>query len=54
MDCDDAIIRKEGKRLILEPLKKKGLLTILEGLETLDETFPDVDKNLLPLDNIEL
>jgi antitoxin VapB len=54
MDCDDAIIRKEGKRLILEPLKKKGLLSILEGLEPLDETFPDVDENILPLDDIKI
>jgi antitoxin VapB len=54
MDCDDAIIRKEGKRLILEPLKKKGLLSILEGLEPLDETFPNVDENLLPLDDIKI
>lgn len=54
MDCDEAIIRKEGKRLILEPVKKKGLLSILEGLEPLNEMFPDVDENLLPLDDIEI
>jgi antitoxin VapB len=54
MDCDEAIIRKEGKRLILEPVKKKGLLSILEGLEPLNETFPDVDENQLPLDDIEI
>lgn len=54
MDCNEAIIRKEGKRLILEPVKKKGLLSILEGLEPLNEMFPDVDENLLPLDDIEI
>jgi antitoxin VapB len=36
MDCDEAIIRKEGKRLILEPVKKKGLLSVLEALMPLD------------------
>jgi antitoxin VapB len=54
MDCDEAIMRKEGKRLILEPTKKKGLLSVLEKLEPLDEELPDIDENLLPLDDINL
>lgn len=53
-DCDEAIMRKEGKKLILEPLKKKGLLSVLEELEPLDVDFPDIDKNLLPLDDVQL
>jgi len=31
MDCDEAIIRKEGNRLILEPLKKNHGLTLVTG-----------------------
>jgi len=54
MDCDEAIIRKEGKRLILEPVKKKGLLSILEELEPLNEDFPDVDEGLLAADDIDI
>jgi antitoxin VapB len=50
----EAIIRKEGKRLIVEPLEAEGLLSVLAGLEPLNETFPDVDKDLLPPDDIEL
>jgi antitoxin VapB len=53
-DCDEAIMRKEGKKLILEPVKKKGLLSVLEELEPLDVDFPDIDKNLLPLDDVQL
>jgi hypothetical protein len=30
------------------------LLGLLETLEPLDEVFPDIDKDLLPLDGIEL
>ena len=54
MDCDEAIIRKEGNRLVLEPIKKSGLLSVLSELEPLDEALPDVDEKLLPLDDIQL
>jgi antitoxin VapB len=54
MDCDEAIIRKEGNKLVLEPVKKDGLLNILMSLEPIKETFPDVDESLLPLDDINI
>ena len=47
-------IRKEGDRLIVEPVKKPGLLALLAALESLDEDFPDVDEGLLPPDDVEL
>jgi antitoxin VapB len=37
---DDAIIRKEGSRLIIEPIPPKSLLAILAALATLDDEFP--------------
>ncbi len=52
MDCDEAIIRKEGNKLVLEPVKKSGLLNVLMSLGTIEEVFPDVDKSLLPLDDV--
>jgi antitoxin VapB len=54
LEGNEAIIRKEGNRLILEPLEKKGLLSILEQLEPLEDGFPNVDVQLLPLDDIKL
>jgi antitoxin VapB len=50
---DEAIIRKEGDRLIVEPVRKGRLLALLAKLEPLDESFPDVDETLLPLDDVE-
>jgi len=38
---EEAIIRKEGDRLTLEPAPRKSLLALLETLETLEETFPE-------------
>ncbi|MFP4390758.1 MAG: antitoxin [Desulfococcaceae bacterium] len=50
----EAIIRKDGKRLIVESLETEGLLSVLAGLEPLSEIFPDVDKDLPPPDDIDL
>lgn len=49
---DQAIIRKEGERLIVEAVRTPSLLSVLATLEPLDEEFPDIDTGLLPLDDI--
>jgi len=54
LDGNEAIIHKEGDRLIVEPVRKGKLLTLLATLEPLEELFPDVDETLLPLDEVEL
>jgi antitoxin VapB len=42
---DEAIMRKEGDRLVIEPVKEKGnLIEWLQTLEPLDEEFPDFDE----------
>jgi len=50
---NEAVIIKEEGMLIVKPVKRPSLLSLLETLEPLDEDFPDVDKELLPLDDIE-
>lgn len=40
---DEAILRKDGDRLILEPATSASLLGLLETLEPLDEDFPDIE-----------
>ena len=54
LEGDEAIIHKEGDRLIVEPVRKGKLLALLATLEPLEEIFPDVDEKLLPLDDVEL
>ena len=54
LEGDEAIVRKEGDKLIIEPVKKGGLLQLLATLKPLDEEFPDVDEGLTPLDDIRL
>jgi antitoxin VapB len=51
---NEAVLYKEGDRLIIEPFKKPSLLNLLSTWEPLEEEFPDLDEGLLPLDDIEL
>ena len=39
---EDAVMRKEGKRLILEPTPPKSLLALLRTLPKLSEEFPEI------------
>jgi antitoxin VapB len=39
---DEAIMRKEGDRLIIEPAKRPSLLALLATLSPLDEDFPPI------------
>lgn len=47
---DEAIIRKEGDRLVLEPVKRRSLLEILATLEPIDEDFEIEDLPAEPVD----
>ncbi len=54
LEGNEAIIYKEGDRLIIEPLKQQTLLQILSKMPPLKDDFPEIDDQLLPLDDIDL
>lgn len=54
LEGNEAILHKEGDKLIVEPVRKGRLLALLDTLEPIDEAFPDIDENLAPLDDVEL
>jgi antitoxin VapB len=49
LPCTDAIIRKEGDRLVIEPAPPRSLLMVLSTLEPLDEDFPPIGEPRLDL-----
>lgn len=49
---DEAIMRKEGERLIIEPASRRSLLAILATLPDLDEEFQPIED--LPADPVDL
>lgn len=40
---DEAIMRREGDRLVIEPVRKRGLIALLKTMTPLDEEFPQID-----------
>lgn len=49
---EDAIMRKEGARLIIEPAPPTALLAVLATLAPIDEEFPPIPE--LPVGPVEL
>ena len=49
---NEAILRKEGDRLIIEPAQRRSLLQVLESLEPLTENFPELEDH--PPDDVPL
>ncbi len=37
--CDEVTLRKDGHRVIIEPVRKRSLLELLTTLQPLDEDF---------------
>jgi hypothetical protein len=54
LEGDKAIPCKKGDWLIIEPVRKGWLLALLDALEPLNGSFPDVDEDLSPLDDTAL
>lgn len=49
----EALLRKEGDRLIVEPLPRTSLLALLATWSPLDEEFPEID-DLEPVEDVHL
>jgi len=52
MSGEEAILRRDGERLILEPVPPRSLLAVLAALEPLDDAFPPIPE--LPTDSVDL
>jgi antitoxin VapB len=40
---DEAIMHRDGDRLVIEPLRKRGLVALLKTMKPLKEAFPEID-----------
>ena len=49
---DEAILRNEGERLVIEPAPPLSLRAVLATLEPIDEAFPPIPE--LPTDSVDL
>ncbi|MGB9369717.1 MAG: antitoxin [Xanthobacteraceae bacterium] len=40
---DEAIMHRDGDRLVIEPVRKRGLIALLKTMKPLNEDFPEID-----------
>lgn len=40
---NDAIMHRDGDRLIIEPARKRGLLALLKSMKPLEDEFPEIE-----------
>jgi len=51
---DEAIMHRDGARLVIEPVRKRGLVALLDSMEPFTEPFPDIDNSLLQLRDVNI
>ena len=44
----EAIMQRDGDRLVIEPVRKRGLIALLKSMTPLDEEFPRIDEPINP------
>ena len=40
---NEAIMHRDGDRLVIEPVRKRGLLALLKTMKPLDEDLPEIE-----------
>jgi antitoxin VapB len=43
LPANEATIRRDGNRLIIEPVRKRGLIALLKTMRRLKESLPEIE-----------
>jgi antitoxin VapB len=43
-----AIMHRDGDRLVIEPVRRRGLAALLKSMKPIDESFPDIGDPMPP------
>ena len=49
---DEAIMRRDGDRLVIEPVRKRGLVALLAAMAPIGEGFPEIDDKVPGVERI--
>ena len=49
---DEAIMHRDGDRLVIEPVRKRGLIALLKAMKPLDEDFPEIEDRSPAAENV--
>ena len=48
----EAIMHRDGDRLVIEPVRKRGLLALLKTMQPVSEAFPEIDDPVPPPEDL--
>jgi antitoxin VapB len=40
---DEAIMHRDGDRLVIEPERRRGLVALLKSMQPIEDAFPEID-----------
>ena len=49
---DEAMMHRDGDRLVIEPVRKRGLVALLKTMKPLKEDFPEIDDPVPERENV--
>jgi len=49
---DEAIMHRDGDRLVIEPVRKRGLVALLKTMKPLEEGVPEIDDPVQAPENV--
>ena len=49
---DEAIMHRDGDRLVIEPLRKRGLLALLKTMKPFEKELPAIDDTVPAMENL--
>jgi antitoxin VapB len=49
---DEAIMHRDGDRLVIAPVRKRGLVALLKTMQPLDEEFPEIADPVPPPERV--
>jgi antitoxin VapB len=49
---DEAVMHRDGDRLVIAPLRKRGLVALLKTMTPLDEDFPEIADPVPPPEGV--
>jgi antitoxin VapB len=49
---DEALMHRDGDRLVIEPVRKRGLVALLKTMKPLEEGLPEIDDPVPTPENV--
>ena len=49
---DEAIMHRDGERIVIEPVRKRGLVALLKSMKPLERGLPDIDDPVPPRETV--